>query len=421
MNALSMYRSVFGYSGLAFKGAKCEGLHLKASLGEAPMKAVHHDNLSTDFYFEVLRGGEGLNQLAPHWDKLLNESAVKTPFMSWDWSEIWWRHFEVDYKAVFGVAWSREGHLLALVPLVIGPGQTAARKRLRHLAYFAGLGDVVAEGLDSMALPGHEDLVKGLMHFVFDAICGEWDTAHFGFADESSPFFLMLCDALKQNGAKIEFLNRQASPIVHLADKDWDSYLMERSGNFRKKFRRISAAATSDYQMSFREPRGEVQVREMLEELFQLHGARWAEEQSLFLRPRAKAFHRELAKRWVGHRRIVLLLMDFLGQPVAANYAFAQDGKMWDYQGGWKPEHIDLSPAKLLNAENIRRAMAQEIREIDMLPGNLEYKSKWTGDFREVVDLVAVNPNSFSARFFELGRFMKRAISGVLKSEGGES
>ena len=73
---------------------------------------------------EVLRDAAGLRSLEPHWDKLLAQSAVRTPFMSWDWTEIWWQLFEPDYRAVFGAAWTAEGALAALAPLVIGPGQT---------------------------------------------------------------------------------------------------------------------------------------------------------------------------------------------------------------------------------------------------------------------------------------------------------
>jgi CelD/BcsL family acetyltransferase involved in cellulose biosynthesis len=370
---------------------------------------------------EVLRDGAGLSRLAPHWERLLNESAVRTPFMSWDWADIWWKHFESDYRAVFGLAWDEDGRLLALVPFVIGPGQASARSHLRHLSYFAGLGDVVAEGLDCMALPGSEGLVGRLMSLIFEEIRGEWDTAHFGFSDESSPFFETLHHALQRYGADDELTNRQASPIIHLGEKGWDAYLMERSGNFRKKFRRISAAATADHQMSFREPGGETDVAKMVDELFELHGGRWTEDQSLFLRPRVRAFHHELAKRWIADRRIALLVMDFLGEPVAANYAFAEGGRMWDYQGGWKAEHIELSPAKLLNAENIRRAMALGIREIDMLPGDLEYKSKWTGVFREVVDLHAINPNSVRARVFQSIRTVKRVIENIFPGGTTES
>jgi CelD/BcsL family acetyltransferase involved in cellulose biosynthesis len=421
MNKASSNTIESGSGGLVATIARAGTLLAGIFAGQPEVKPVARASSSADLHLEVLRDREGMERLASHWDDLLNESAVRTPFMSWDWADIWWKHFESEYRAVFGVAWGEGGQLVALVPFIVGPGQTSTRKHLRELAYFGGLGEVVSEGLDCMALPGHEALLGRLMGLVFESIRGEWDSAHFGFADESSPYFQTLHQALQKYGTGDELTNRQASPIIHLGDKAWDSYLMERSGNFRKKFRRISAAATAEFQMSFREPVGEEDVGHFVDELLALHGVRWTEEQSLFLRPRARAFHHELAKRWINERRVVLLVMDFLGEPVAANYAFAEGGKMWDYQGGWKLEHIELSPAKLLNAENIRRAIAHGIKEIDMLPGDLEYKSKWTGVSREVVDLVAINPQSVRARVFQSIRTVKRVIEKVFPGETTES
>ena len=421
MNTASTNTIESGSAGLVATVARAGSLLSRILTDQQEVKPVVRAASNAELRLEVLRDREGMEQLASHWDDLLSKSAVRTPFMNWDWAEIWWKHFESDYKAVFGVAWGEDGRLVALVPFIVGPGQTSTRKHLRELAYFGGLGEVVSEGLDCMALPGHEDLLGRLMGLVFESIRGEWDSAYFGFADESSPYFQTLHQALQKYGTGDELTNRQASPIIHLGDKAWDSYLMERSGNFRKKFRRISAAATAEFQMSFREPVGEEDVGHFVEELLALHGGRWTEDQSLFLRPRARAFHHELAKRWINERRVVLLVMDFLGEPVAANYAFAEGGKMWDYQGGWKLEHIELSPAKLLNAENIRRAMARGIKEIDMLPGDLEYKSKWTGVSREVVDLVAINPQSVRARVFQSIRMVKRVIEKVFPGGTTES
>jgi len=421
MTAVSTTRLESGSVGLVDGGVDTRSLLSKILADHLERPTVASAPSVAGARLEVLRDGPGLSRLAPHWDDLLMNSAVRTPFMSWDWSEIWWQQFEPEYRAVFGAAWANDGQLLALVPFVIGPGQTSTRRRLRQLSFFAGLGEVVAEGLDCMALPGQEGLIEQLMSRIFEEIQGEWDTAHFGFVDETSPFFPQLYRALQKFGADGGLTNRQASPVIDLSGKSWESYLMERSSNFRKKFRRITAAAASEYDMKFREPAGGHEVSAFVEELFSLHGGRWTEEQSLFLRPRARAFHHELAKRWVGDRRMVLLVMDFLGEPVAANYGFRDGAKMWDYQGGWKVEHIELSPAKLLNAENIRRAMDCGVTEIDMLPGDPEYKSKWTSVFREVADLEAINPHSVRARVFQSIRRVKRAVGKLFPGGTTES
>jgi CelD/BcsL family acetyltransferase involved in cellulose biosynthesis len=402
-------------------GGGAQPIEFKILSDTTPVPTLARSAQSSRLRLEVLRGRDGLKRLEPHWDKLLDQNAVRTPFMRWDWAETWWNQFEADYRAIFGVAWAADGSLVALVPLVIGPGQTLARRRLRLLAFFAGLGEVVAEGLDFMVQPGHEAILERLTDHVFEAIRDEWDMAHFGYADESSPFYQPLAKALQKHGVDVESHNRQESPVIRLAGLGWEDYLMERTANFRKKIRRHSLAARKVHQMVIREPKTAEEVPVYMEHLHRLHRSRWTEGKSLFLRPRARAFHHELARRWMAQQRVVLLVMEFSGEPVAANYAFVEGDRMWDYQGGWDVRHIELSPAKLINAHNVQRAMARGLQEIDMLPGDIEYKSKWTQVFRQVVDLEAINPNSVRARVFQSVRCVKRALSTILPGERVQS
>ncbi len=288
------------------------------------------------------------------------------------------------------------------------------RRHVRHLSYFAGLGEVVAEGLDCLALPGHENLLPPLLNRVFEEIRGDWDTAQFGFVDASSPFYGMLRQVLTEHGSAVEMTNHQSSAFARLGEGGWDAYLKERSGNFRKNLKHLTTTALEVHQMSFREAGTAEQAAILVEDLLRLHAERWPEAASLFLSPRAKAFHRQLASRWCAAGRAVLLVMDFNGVPVAANYAFTDGVRMWDYQGGWKTEHIKLSPGKLIMAENFRRAFQRHIREIDLLPGNHEYKSRWTQEFREVFDLEAINPSSLRGRLFQWIRTVKRAFERMI-------
>lgn len=391
-------------------------LHFQNTILSNPLPTLNHPCSAPPprLRMEVLRDGEGLAKLALHWDRLLDQSVVRTPFMRWDWTELWWKHFETDHLAVFGAAWAEDGTLVALVPFAIGPGQTPVRRRLRVLSFFAGLGEVVAEGLDFMVLPGHEETLARLMDHVFEEISPDWDIAHFGYVDEASPFHPLLVGALQRQGLNVEARNKQESPLIRLEEASWEDYLMNRTANFRKKFRRNWTAAKRDHQMVIRELVEAADAPWFVEQLQRLHGMRWSENKSLFLQPRAKRFHKELATRWAQQGRVVLLVMEFTGEPVAANYAFVEGDQMWDYQGGWDARHMDLSPAKLINGENVRRAIERGIKVIDMLPGDLEYKSKWTQRFRQVADFEAVNSNSVRARVFQSIRSVKNSLSKLL-------
>ena len=373
----------------------------------------------TGLRLEVLRvrAAEDLQVLEPHWDALLAKSAVRTPFMSWDWAELWWKHAVAECEAFLGAAWTDAGELAALVPLVVGPGGTSTRRRIRQLSFFGGLGDVVSEGLDLMVLPGCEAVLPELLNRVFGTMAGEWDIAHFGFLDLKSPFYETLRQALNQHGEQVRLVNAQESPFTQWTDQGWEPYFMRRSPSFRRKYRRLVAESQRTYQVTYRELERPEEAARYLEDLMTLHERRWSSEQSLFLSPTARAFHAALLKRWCVDRRAMLLVLEFDGRPVAANYAFRDGDRLWDYQGGWNPEFIELSPSKLIMAENIRRAMALGVREMDMLPGDVDYKRKWTEEHRMLADLEAVNPRSMRAAVFQAMRAVKRTLNQFLPSE----
>ena len=284
---------------------------------------------------------------------------------------------------------------------------------MRHLAYFAGLGEVVAEGLDCLALPGHENLLPPLLKRVFEEIRGDWDTAQFGFVDASSPFYGMLRQALTEHGSAVEMTNHQSSAFAELGEGGWDAYLKERSGNFRKNLKHLTTTALEVHQMSFREAGTAEQAADLVEDLLRLHAERWPEAASLFvsagqgLSPATGlALVRHGPDGAAGHglqwrsRRCELRLHG-RGQDVGL-------------PGQLETEHIKLSPGKLIMAENFRRAFQRHIREIDLLPGNHEYKSRWTQEFREVFDLEAINPSSLRGRLFQWIRTVKRAFERMI-------
>lgn len=386
-----------------------------APLLRAPARAAKGEAFSKDrVRFEVVRDDDSLQRLFVHWDDLLDQNATRTPFMRQDWLALWWKHFARDHHPFIGAAWNREGDLVALAPFVIGPGTAATRRHLRHLSFFGGLGEVVAEGLDLMVRPGWESVLDPLLDHTLKAADHAWDAAHFGFLDLESPHIAHLHQALERHACDVRFLNEQPSPIIRFAEGGWDTYIMERSGSFRKKYRGLVADSEKNHRVTVRDATHPAEASALLDILMSLHGQRWTAEQSLFLQPRTRAFHADLATLWCPRQRAALLVIEFDGLPVAANYAFVEGTKIWDYQGGWSVDHIQYSPGKLIMAENIRWAMRHGLREYDLLPGDIEYKKKWAKEQRLVADLEAVNPSSLRALVFHSMRAVKRAITHLI-------
>jgi CelD/BcsL family acetyltransferase involved in cellulose biosynthesis len=366
--------------------------------------------------FELIQSTQALQKLAPHWDQLLDQSTVRTPFMRWDWVSLWWQQFHHDHQLAIGTVWDHDHQLLGLAPLVIGPGPSPARKNLRHLSFISGIGEVVSEGFDLICRPGAEALLTPLLDYVLHTLRDCWDTALFGFMEPLSPFYPILQQALDRHTHQVEETNTQFSPIIRFPHRDWATYLNQRSPSFRKKYKGLVRNSSASYQVTYHQSTSTAEATQNLDTLLQLHAQRWTTEQSLFLQPRTRAFHQQLASRWCPANRAALLVLTFDNRPVAANYAFVEGQTLWDYQGGWCLDDIDHSPAKLIMAENLRWAMAQGLTECDMLPGDLTYKAKWTAEQRTVVDLVADNPASLRIKIFQSIRAIKKTFTSIVHS-----
>jgi CelD/BcsL family acetyltransferase involved in cellulose biosynthesis len=108
------------------------------------------------------------------------------------------------------------------------------------------------------------------------------------------------------------------------------------------------------------------------------------------------------------------MVMTFDGAPVAANYAFIDHARLWDYQGGWRTELADFGPSKLILQANISHAMKRGVKEYDFLPGPNPYKISWCPELREVFDLESSNPRSLRATIYTSIRTLKRTITSLL-------
>jgi CelD/BcsL family acetyltransferase involved in cellulose biosynthesis len=333
--------------------------------------------------------------------------------MRWDWLELWWHHAADDAQIVISTARDANGHLLALVPLMIRPYGEGRRRHLRELTYLGGSGEIDADGLEAMVRPGREHLLAPCWDLALASVKYDWDIAHFSYLDRASPLTRYLTDALDRRGISRTEINPLPSRYIPLP-QDWESYAKTRSKNFRKKLARLNREAADRFKVEIRLPENAASASVMFRQLLDLHAERWSVSQSLFLQPRTQAFHNDLIQRWITLGRIVLMVMTFDGAPVAANYAFIDHGRLWDYQGGWRTDYAAFCPSKLILQANISLAMERGVKEYDFLPGPNPYKISWCPEQREVFDLEGFNQHSFRATIYTSMRTLKRAITSLL-------
>jgi CelD/BcsL family acetyltransferase involved in cellulose biosynthesis len=120
----------------------------------------------------------------------------------------------------------------------------------------------------------------------------------------------------------------------------------------------------------------------LLDDLFQLHGARWLAlgQAGVLADPRVRAFHRDAAASLLGIGALRLQVLRIGSRPAAACYALlAGTDRLLLYLSGFDPAFAFQSPGTILLGAMAEQALAEGRRELHFLRGREAYKYAWGG------------------------------------------
>jgi CelD/BcsL family acetyltransferase involved in cellulose biosynthesis len=119
--------------------------------------------------------------------------------------------------------------------------------------------------------------------------------------------------------------------------------------------------------------------REMLLSLFQLHERRWRErgEGGVLADPRVRAMHLEVAPAMLVRGVLRLFTLHVGERLAAALYGFVCRGRLSCYLQGIDPAASYCSPGVALLRRVIEHAIAEGVREMELLRGAEPYKYRW--------------------------------------------
>lgn len=359
---------------------------------------------------EIIRDEAAFLALEPHWERLHQASAVHTPFRTWDWSRLWWKHYRDRCQLRIGVLRDTKGSPVAIAPFVLGREESASRQHLRYLSLLGGLGEVVSEGLDFFVPAGQEATLIPAFAPLLKQTRSEWDLVDLPMLQEDSPSIPHLKKLIGITGHATARSEPQEDFILALPST-WDELLASLSGNrrsdYRSKWKKLVARHAG---------RGLVIGQDMpvdvaFDDLVRLHRLRFSKEESSFLSPKAQAFHRDLAALWHPEGKLMITLIEADGRPASARYGLIFGGRYWDYQSGYDSQYSALSLGNLNVGWTAQCAMERGLTEYDHLAGDLPYKRVWSTRSRRLLHLESFNSRSPRSLVFRLARKAKRLVA----------
>jgi dTDP-4-amino-4,6-dideoxygalactose transaminase/CelD/BcsL family acetyltransferase involved in cellulose biosynthesis len=283
-------------------------------------------------------------------------------FATKEWLSTWWRHFGHGELRIFGVR-RADGSLAAIVPLYrarVGPART-----LR----FVGHGPSDQNG--PICHPAERVAVaRALRSALREGVFGDWD--------------ILLAEQLLGSDGWSALLDgtvvrRESSPVVR-GDRSFDELLASRSGHFRRQVRRQERKLLRERELSYRLSNDPERLRDDLTVLFDLHAARWSEDESDAFTPERQAFHREFASLAMERGWLRLWIAETAERPSAALHGFRFAGSEVHYQGGRDPAWDRYSVGSVLLSHAIREALDDGVTEYRLLRGDEPYKRRFADD-----------------------------------------
>jgi CelD/BcsL family acetyltransferase involved in cellulose biosynthesis len=333
----------------------------------------------------------GFASIGEQWDDLCRGSACDNVFLTWDWVETWWEAFGAtkqlaltaayDGDELVGIAplyrWRRDGQAHQRGLLLLGSGDSVSpdylsfimRRGHERAAAPALLGHALNRGpspvLDLRDVPEDSPLVEWLMRDGGAGICcwtvGSWAEC----------------------------------PYVLLPPR-WQDYESSLSANMRYNLRRRTRRLLDQSGARLLRWHDTGDVPTGMEELARLHRARWSgrAEQYGFSDAGYVRFHGRVAERFAARGWLRLYGLEVDGRVIAAWYGYRYQGKLYYYQSGLDPEWERHSPGMVLKSLVIKDAIAEGVKELDLLKGAHSYKRAWADRSRRTLRVMIARPGA---------------------------
>lgn len=292
-------------------------------------------------------------------------------FATWEWADVWWRHFGDDRPLRIAVCRDRDSRVRGILPLY------ESRRRPVRLYRFIGHGP--ADELGAIcARPDREEVAATLPHALSvltpGIVLAEMMSPGEGWAEAF--------------GARV--VNRQASPVLRIGGRSWDEYLAGLSSNLRGQIRRLERKLVREHEITYRLAVPGPRLESDLDRLFALHSARWPGTRSPFASDH-RSFHRHFA-RVAAHRGwLRLWFMESHERPLACWMGFRRNAVESYFQAGRDVTFQGPSVGLVLLAHSIRSAIGAGMHEYRFLRGDEPFKYRFADSDPGLITAVAGN------------------------------
>lgn len=334
---------------------------------------------------------EGFAALQKEWEKLEQLDPECTPFNTWLWLSIWWKHYAVGGELRLVTCYC-QGELISIAPLYVAASMELSVVPVRTMRFLGAGGDTTADYLNFICHPEHK---AAAIAVTLDNIFRQpdWQRLDLSAVPADSDLLVALNAACEAQAGMLLPRHRHT---IYYADlpQNFEQFRQHLSRKRRKQINhrqnRLDQAGVSS--LSICQTLDE--MTEATEALINLHLQRWDSkgEAGGFQSANYVGFHKELIAASFARDRIWLVTLSLNDAIIGVQYVLDWRNTLWFFQSGFAPEYEHLSPGHVLFTYVIREAIARHYDRIDMLRGKYAYKTLYASQVRHTVNTHFVRP-----------------------------
>jgi CelD/BcsL family acetyltransferase involved in cellulose biosynthesis len=325
---------------------------------------------------------EQLTELAEPWRALHAACAPESPFLSFDWAQLWAERFCRDARRLFVLAVYGKGRLVAVAPWC--RVRSAGPLRPSRIEF---LGAVVtaADHLDVLCEPGAARAVAALLHdHLFGPAAPLWHRIELRGVAAESPFLFEFTRKLGDAGRLFSLEAGNYCPTRSLqtgGEEGLASQLSRRRKRLRYELSVLSRLGPVEH-LTLRS--GEAEAESVSERFLNLYRARWEAGAEPLV-----GFTQQLIARAAQSPQLEIDLLEVAGRCVAGLLHLRSGEAIYLYLMAID-RTVDprLSVGNLVLGLALERAAKEGLRVYDFLRGGEDYKLRWADGASRDLDLI---------------------------------
>lgn len=371
----------------------------------------HRRTIPIGLTAEIITVRDALESYAGEWNALLEQSAARTIFLTWEWISAWLDAVQPDARLLVVIVRDRDGRLIAIAPFY------RTRMRLLGLVPYQCLRvigdcDSGAEYPDVIIRHGFEDEAMSTVLAALLEHGDMWDC-------------IWLPNVAGWTGAYERFRRGCDRTSLHLHQRartfaavklpcTHEAFLMSLSHKRRAYVRRETRRLLRSQRVELAHCDTKTELPDFLAALFRLHHRHWAslgENGSFARHPRMASFYERFAAVALEKGWLRLYALKVCGAIKAVQYGYAYQGSFHAMQEGYDP-NATHGIGNVLRNLVFEACIDEGLKIYDFLGGFTDHKRLWRAKERSGHDLFLgrrslKNRLLFTQKVWPTGKYMQ--------------